>query len=350
MKYPEFLKSDGTIGIPAPSFGAAIEPYKSRFLKSMEVLRDEGFVPLPGLNTLKNEGIGISNAPEHCAGELTAMFCDGDIDAFISCGGGELMCEILDHIDFERIKAAIPKWFMGYSDNTNFTFLLNTICDTASIYAPCVGDFCEKPRPRYIQDALDLITGTALEFDSYPKWQKDSLVTPEEPFAPFNATEERVHALYTDGEFIKDARKYRESFSFSGRIIGGCLDCLVTLCGTKFDKVAEFNKKYADDGIIWLIESCDLNVFGVRRALWQLKHAGWFENVKGFVFGRPANGGDMLGLDHYEAVLPLVRSLGVPAVIDADFGHCDPMMPVMMGSVAEFRVNRNDMTVKYQMK
>lgn len=44
------------------------------------------------------------------------------------------MCEDLDYVDFERVKEADPKWYMGYSDNTNFTFLLTTLCDTASIY------------------------------------------------------------------------------------------------------------------------------------------------------------------------------------------------------------------------
>lgn len=43
-------------------------------------------------------------------------------DVLISCGGGELMCEILPYVDFDRIKAAKPKWYLGYSDNTNFTF------------------------------------------------------------------------------------------------------------------------------------------------------------------------------------------------------------------------------------
>ena len=51
-------------------------------------------------------------------------------------------------------------------------------------------------------------------------------------------------------------------------------DCLVTLCGTRFDKVDAFNEKYREDGVIWFIESCDLNVMSICRALWQLEHAG----------------------------------------------------------------------------
>ena len=66
------------------------------------------------------------------------------------------------------------------------------------------------------------------------------------------------------------------------------MDCLVNLLGTEFDKVQEFTEKYQDDGIIWFLESCDLNVMSIRRAVWQMKHAGWFSHVKGFLIGRPA--------------------------------------------------------------
>lgn len=37
------------------------------------------------------------------------------------------MCETLDAVDFEQIRAAVPKWYMGYSDNTNMTYLLATL-------------------------------------------------------------------------------------------------------------------------------------------------------------------------------------------------------------------------------
>ena len=56
------------------------------------------------------------------------------------------MCEILEYVDWNKIKSAEPKWFMGYSDNTNFTFLLNTIADTARIYGPPVSQAIELAR------------------------------------------------------------------------------------------------------------------------------------------------------------------------------------------------------------
>ena len=46
--------------------------------------------------------------------------------------------------------------------------------------------------------------------------------------------------------------------SFSGRMIGGCLDILQVLCGTGFDRTGDFLKKYDADGIIYeQIKFCD---------------------------------------------------------------------------------------------
>lgn len=55
------------------------------------------------------------------------------------------MCEVLDYVDFDRIRKAEPKWYMGYSDNTNLVFLLTTLCDTAAVYGPCAGSFGMDP-------------------------------------------------------------------------------------------------------------------------------------------------------------------------------------------------------------
>ena len=68
--------------------------------------------------------------------------------------------------------AAKPKWYMGYSDNTNFTFLLTTLCDVASIYGPCAGNFGMQPRHRSIQDAFDL-PGQELKMESYGFWERE---------------------------------------------------------------------------------------------------------------------------------------------------------------------------------
>ena len=126
------------------------------------------------------------------------------------------------------------------------------------------------------------------------------------------------------------------------------MDCLVNLLGTRFDKTVEYVEKYKEDGFVWFLEACDLNVFSIRRAMWQMEQAGWFKYVNGFIFGRALNGEPMMDLDSYKAVLHVAAKYNVPVVMDADIGHLSPMMPIVSGSIGEIRVKGNDITLEME--
>lgn len=344
MRYPEFLQDGGTIGFVAPSFGCATEPYRSAFMNAQKKLKKKGHNIQLGPNCYEAKGIGISNTPDQCAAELMQMYASDQNDILISCGGGELMCEILNEMDFDRLSKEKPKWFLGYSDNTNFTFLLTTLCDTASIYGPCAAAFGMEPWHSAIQDTYDILRGKKLESNGYDLWEKESLKSEENPLAPYHVTEARKLICYN-----AQGNRTEQKIQISGRLLGGCMDCLVNLLGTSYDRVEQFADTYAEDGIIWFLESCDLNVMTIRRAVWQMKNAGWFKHVKGFMIGRPAvHGQELMGLDQYEAVMGILRGMGVPVIMDADFGHIPPAMPLITGAMADLCVENQ--LLKLQMK
>lgn len=364
MRYPDFLSQNATVGFAAPSFGCTSQPYKSAFESALGFFETHGKSVQIGENVYKEDGIGISSTPESCGAELTRMYCDENNDCLISVGGGELMCEILPYVDFEKIGQSKPKWFCGYSDNTNFIFLNTIINDVAGIYAPCAGAFGMKPLHRCMKDYYNLLSGKTdedctgepsahfaphktISFDGYDMWEKESLKSAENPLATINATEKSHIKTYIGNRLTSHAAGESE-ISFTGRLTGGCMDILVTLLGTRFDKVGEFNEKYKDDGIIWFLESCDLNVFAIRRALWQMDNAGWFRYVKGFVIGRPlCMGQEMMGLNQYDAVTGILGKYNVPIVMDADIGHVSPSMPVVCGSIGEVHAAGDSYGITY---
>ena len=250
---------------------------------------------------------------------------------------------------------------MGYSDNTNLTFLLATICNTASIYGPCAPSFGMEPWHRAIEDAYLLLRGEKSVLEGYSFYETIPDKGPEQPLASYHCTEPRVLTAYipdqgtgyrgqdTGGRLVRQGEA--GCVEFSGRLIGGCLDILANLCGTKYDHAAEFAETYKEDGLIWFLEACDLNVFGIRRAIWELQHAGWFEHVKGFLFGRPYSAMDpLMGLDHIHAVTDLLSSLHVPILLDADLGHLPPMIPLISGSLATVSANPADGSMQISMK
>lgn len=340
MRYPEFLKEQGIIGYIAPSYGAAFDPYRTAFLNAVKKFEQMGYGTDLGPNCFESSGIGISNTPELCGKELTEYYVSEKNEILLTCGGGELMCEVIPYMDFSRIKSAKPKWYMGFSDNTNFTFLSATICDTAAIYGPCAPAFGMEPWHESLTDAWKLITGGLDTVSGYDKWEKESLKDEEHPLEPYHVTEDTVIRRFPD-----------EDIKITGRLLGGCMDCLGVLVGTGYDKVAEFNERYMEDGIIWFLEACDLNVMSMRRTIWQMKHAGWFKYVKGFLIGRPYQyGEDFLGLDQYHAVADLLEEYNVPIIMDLDIGHLAPMMPIVCGSTAEVDVAENNIQISYTWK
>ncbi len=359
MRYPKDLPQNGTIGFVAPSFGCQIEPYRSGFENAQKKFKALGYSLQLGPNCYEGSGVGISNTPEKCAEELMEYYCSSENDCLISCGGGELMCEILPYMDYEKIKAAEPKWYMGYSDNTNMTYLLATLCDTASVYGPCAAAFGMEPWHPAIEDAFKVLTGEVKTVNGYDKWEKESLKNEENPFEPYNVTEPRAIKSFIGSKEViwekaladmcslnEQEHDEEQMIQFQGRLLGGCMDCLVNLLGTRFDKTKEFVEKYKDDGIIWFIEACELNVFSIRRAMWQMEQAGWFEHVKGFLIGRPMLfGQEMMGLDAYKAVLEVAGRKNVPVIMDVDLGHLPPMMPIVVGSMGTVRVSGNDISI-----
>ncbi|HPX70422.1 MAG TPA: LD-carboxypeptidase [Bacillota bacterium] len=327
MRYPNFLPENGRIGFIAPSFGCFEEPYRSCFDEALRRFKALGYECVEGPNCRAGIGIGKSNTPEACGAEINDFFLNDRSDVIIACGGGESMCEDLPFVDFAAIAEAKPKWYMGYSDNTNLVLLLPTLCDTAAIYGPHASSFGQKPWHESTEDALALLKGEKLSFTNYPRWEKESLKSESNPFASYNTTEPfDMKLLGADSD----------SARFSGRLLGGCLDVMSLLCGTRFDAVREFNERYKDDGVVWFIEACELGAMSIRRVLWQLKNAGWFDEARGFIFGRPYMFDTLeFGLDRVSAVYGILEDLHVPVLIDADVGHLPPAVPLMAGAMAD---------------
>ncbi len=358
MRYPGFLKDGGRIGFIAPSFGCATEPYRTDFEESLEWFKKLGYRTVLGPNCYCDTGIGISNTPEKCAAEANDFLTGDRSDVIISCGGGELMCEILPFMDFEKIASSTPKWFMGYSDNTNLTFLLNTLCDTASIYSVCASKFTQDHH-RCVDDAFDVLCGKKLSVSNYDKWYKEKYgpdVTSEDQ--PDSDPEREVYTSRNGDvfdvlpykQYIFRGSESADEAEFSGRLVGGCMDCLINLIGTKFDKMSDFADKYKDDGIIWFLESCDLSVMSQRRALWQIENAGWFSNVKGFLIGRPLRFDDTFGeFDHYDAALGILGKYDVPIIQDVDIGHQFPQMPIISGACADVSAKGNLLNIQFKL-
>ena len=314
----------------APSFGVNLTYYKKRFNKAIKNLTELGYEYTIGDNVYKGEGVVASNTPELRGKEINDAFMS-DASIVWSVGGGELMIQILEYVNFDVIKNS-NAIYVGFSDNTNLVYTITTLLDKPTIYgvnAPSLSTIQYDSK-----DTLDLINGKK-EFIGYPKWQYEF---------------KNPNPIY-EYEFDRKAKMIPINYNnpINGILIGGCLDCLIGLCGTKYDNTVNYMKKHKNDGIIFFMEACDLNSLMLIRGLTQLKYAGWFDLVDAFIIGRSYNYNDKtFGVNMIKAYKMVLEPLNKPIILDAPIGHFNPTLPIMLGKKAEVSYKRNRLKIKYE--
>ncbi|MBR6537325.1 MAG: LD-carboxypeptidase [Lachnospiraceae bacterium] len=319
MIFPKWIDKGDSIGVTACSGGKTSAVDLIRLDNAAKQFQRRGYdvVETPDVRT---EEKGRSAPAKIRAEELHALVNDPKVSWVIQACGGDYLAEMLSYTDFEAIKAN-PKWYQGYSDPTGLLFTITTNCDMATVYAGNYGDFGMKNWHLCLEENVALLEGKELVQRSFPLYKNGfaERITGEEDY------EEDTPVRWECAE---------DKVEISGRLLGGCLDVLLDLVGTRFDKTAEWCERYKEDGILWYLESFALSSERLTCGLWHLKEAGWFKYAKGFVFGRPTFFSSDYGIPYKEAVEASLGDLGLPIVYEADVGHKAPRMTMINGAKA----------------
>lgn len=310
MIYPKFLENGSTVGICAPSAG--VSPIDLDFDTSLNTLKAEGY-NIKLTENVRNEL--LESAPPHIrAKEFNGLVGSGDVDAIICASGGDFLISMLPYVDYEAFSHS-PKWVQGYSDPTSLLYSITTKLDIATIYGPNAGGYwTDHPS---LRDSLDILKGKVAEQNSFDLYERDRSGRD----GGFNLTE-RVEWVCPNGDF-----------TVSGRLLGGCLDCITDVVGTEFDGTRDFINRYRSDGILWYFDIFSLKAEAVHNVLFKMKHMGLFENAKGFIFGRVCFPGSFADITYIEAAKKILGD--APMVFEADIGHVSPKFTVINGALGE---------------
>lgn len=337
MKYPKFIKENDCIGITAPSSGAYSIKKENKMLNAKKNLENLQYKLILSDNLLKCYR-GRSAKAEVRAKEINDMFKNKDIDMILCATGGEFLVEILPYINFDLLKNN-PKFIAGFSDPTGFLYPITTKYDIATIYGQNFSSLGTEELHQSQKDFLEIIKGNLIEEHSYDLYENEQreLVTGLEGY---NLTE-KVYWHTLDNKTV----------SIKGRIIGGCLDIISELAGTKYDGINEFNKKYQEDGIIWYFDNCELSMEETIRTLWKLNELNYFKYTKGIIFGRFGVNKTYLDYDVKSCIEDSVISkLNIPIIYDADISHKVPCLTIINGSIATIKVKDGKGTISFDLK
>lgn len=337
MIYPKFLTNKSKIGVTAPSDGITKETDIIRINNAIKNLEKEGFTveETKNVRTSKNNR---SSSPKERAKQLEELFKNKDIDLILSASGGEFLMEMIPFLNYKVIKEN-PKWFQGYSDPTWLTYTITTNLDIATIYSNNYKAFGMKKPHKSILNNIDILKGKNITQTSFLKYEKEKRKT-ETGLEEYNLTEKVNWKIITKENEVKE----------KGRIIGGCLDVISDIVGTKYDKTKEFIEKYKQDGIIWYLENFSLSAENITRLLWKLKENGYFKYTKLIIFGRNCMYTSIFNKTFEETVKESLKDLKIPIIIDVDIGHIAPRITIINGAIANITTKDGKGKISFELK
>jgi len=336
MRYPEFIKECQTIHLTAPSLAMTGKWYGKRGKQAKKEMKKLGFKVIQTKSTTKPFRSVFENTSYiDKANELLEAYKDKSSSIVWSVAGGETMIKTIELLDFNQIKKLPPKWFIGMSDNTNFGLLLPTLCDVASIYSYNFPSMGALPYHKSQDDLIRILKGEDIIQYSFQKYSTSK---------PLKALSNFVCDKRTSWKSLN-----KQDIKLEGRFIGGCLDVIIALLGTKFDNLDNFCKKYQEDGIVLFLESCDLNILGQIRAYDQLINTSWFKYVKGLVIGRPLHREKVFNVKYEEMLHEEFDKLNIPVIYDFDIGHTSPMLTMINGGYAELTLRKKKGTIHFKL-
>lgn len=245
--------------------------------KAIDRCRTLGLEPVVYPAATRRTGY-LAGSDEERLADLQAAFDDQATDGVWALRGGYGTLRILDGLDLARQRRD-PIPFIGFSDNTN-VHALHGQAGVVSFHGPHPGaDFPPETEASF---RAALFSGEA----------PGPLTSRPGDHAPHVLSEGRAE----------------------GRLIGGNLAILASLCGSRDSISAR--------GRILFLEDVGEPAYRVDRMLHQLLRAGVLDGVAGLAFGRFT--GVSEGLSDILAVLSeFADRLGVPAVADLPFGHVE---------------------------
>lgn len=335
MIFPKWIQKGDTIGVTACSGGKTAPVDLRRLDNGTRQIEKRGYRVLETPDVRREER-GRSAPARLRAEELHSLVQNPKVSLVLQAAGGEYLAEMLSFTDFEKIRRN-PKWYQGYSDPTGLLFSITTNCDMATVYAGNYADFGMEHWHRCLEENFALLEGRELVQRSFPLYK--------------NGFAERLTGLE---DFQEDTPVRwecdKDNVVLEGRLLGGCLDVLLDLVGTRFDQTRAWCERYQKDGILWYLESFALSAERLTCGLWHLKEAGWFEHGNGFVFGRPAFFTSAYGISYKEAVEAVLAKLHVPIVYGADIGHMAPRFTMINGAKAVLLVadGRGELRMKME--
>lgn len=338
MIKPERLRKGDKVAVVSLSSGMLGEKnIIHKFNIAKERLKNDFDLELVAMpNALK--GINcVYEHPELRAKDWMDAFKDKSIKAIISSIGGDDTIRLLPYIDFEIIKNN-PKIFTGFSDTTSNHFMMYK-AGVTSFYGPCL--LCDFSQYVSMYDyTVDSIKN--ILFNANPNYEIKKCDYWTNEFIPWD--EKNINKYKTKLPDEKGYEILQGKGKVNGRLLGGCIEVLDMVNGTKIWPCLEEWK----DKILFIETSEEKpQPNTVKYFLRNMNAQGIFDVINGIIVGKPQS---EQFYEEYKEVFKQVVGIeskhpDLPILYNVNFGHSEPIGIIPYGTLCELDCDNKKITL-----
>ena len=266
----------------------------------MDAVRGLGLEPVIAPHALERYGY-LAGTDAQRAADVNQLFADATLAALLPIRGDWGSARILPYLDYDLIRQN-PKVVVGFSDLTALLLGIHARTGLITFHGP---NGLTAWRSDQVEPLRSLLfAGEALTY--------------ENPLLP----EDQSRLMRVRGR-IQTITPGRAS----GHLIGGNLSVISGIVGSPYFPTIR--------GAILFLEDVGEAPYRIDRMLTQLKLAGVFSELAGFVFGQCVNcspGNDYGSLTLEQILMDHIAPLGIPAWSGAWIGHVEPLWTLPLGS------------------
>ncbi len=313
---PPRLRQGDTIGIASPSWGGA-GLFPHRVQQATRHLQQLGFRVKLGDHALNHNGF-VSDTAENRVADLHQLFQDPAVKVIIAAIGGDHACHLLPHLDFDLLRRH-PTALVGFSDITVLNVAIWGQTGLVTFNGPAImTDFAEWPRMfRYTEHHFlkALCETTPIGRVGPSAWWTEEILSWQEQA---DLTRPRVRLPSPGWTWLKEG-------SAEGVLVGGCLESLEHLRGTRFWPNW--------DGAILFFETSEEKPPPERvdSMLMDYENMGVLAQIQALLVGRPMFYSPNEKAELREIILERTRAYNFPIITGMDFGHTAPQFTIPIG-------------------
>jgi muramoyltetrapeptide carboxypeptidase LdcA involved in peptidoglycan recycling len=340
MIKPKRLRAGDTIAAVSLSWGGP-GAFPHRYEAGKKQLMEEFQLHVVESRHATMDPAWLARNPRARADDLMDALSDPSIAGIVSTIGGEDSIRLLPHVDKDVIRRN-PKVFLGYSDSTVLHMLFFD-AGVTSFYGPAImAGFAENAGifPYTIDAVRKVLFGAdpmGLVQPNRGGWTVERL----DWGIPENQQRRRQLNPSTGWRFLQGRGTVR------GRLIGGCLEVLQFLRGTRAWPALE-----AFQGAILFLETSEEAPAPsvLARELRVYASMGILARLAAILLGRPGGSVPIEQFERYDrAVRDVVAEeegfVDLPIVTCMDFGHTDPMFVLPYGVLASVDCDRKTFSI-----